>query len=141
MQIVSVPLINGREVAISTHDLKAMRDLLASEERWCKTSIALDGAGNLRSPLSPNARKFCLLGAGAKVLHLPVYVEILGKLHSDYELFDALNVALVRALRLEEEWGNGNVAIHNDTSNHARILTTLDIALDHAENPDEEEEA
>lgn len=99
--------------------LQKARDLIADESRWTHGKYARDALGEDVEPTSPEACKFCALGA------------LLAVSGAQYEEEDDLpSIAALRAVCPVDERGRRRrVPSVNDLDGHAAVLALFDEAI------------
>jgi hypothetical protein len=97
--------------------LRAARAQIADRKRWCRGDLAQDADGGLVLPSSPDARRFCALGA----------LSVAEGSARGYEaalLLNAVSGSSIVALNDEGRWGR---------LAHRRVLAAYDAAIELAE--------
>ena len=102
--------------------LKAARAVLTSPENWTKGCYARDAAGDACKPYSPNAVKWCAIGACAAVSRQSVYSCKL----------EMVTDELIKCMpNKPDEPGQGDIADWQDApeTTHEQMLAMFDCAI------------
>lgn len=108
-------------MATVLEDLKAVRELLTSSEKWCRKAYAKDAQGHCLFPWDEAAVSYCLTGAVSKVTFSQNQTTIFSLLASSFD-------ELTTTSKLDADDCRERLVTFNDRpeTKHEHILICLD---------------